>query len=107
MVSARGTAWPCPTGSGLPGGRLYEVHLGVIRLVVDELIAGGAVPADLDGSAAGEVTRGVCLVGVPASPVGEQPERPGEFGALGGELVGGTGRPLRVGPRHQQPIAFK
>jgi hypothetical protein len=52
--------------------------------VVDELIAGGAVPADPDGSAAGEVTRGVCLVGVLAPRVGEQAERPGEFGALGG-----------------------
>ena len=60
------------------------MHLGVIRLVVDELISGGAVPADPDGSAAGEVTRGVCLVGVLAPRVGEQAERPGEFGALGG-----------------------
>ncbi len=50
--------------------RLHEVHLGVIRLVVDELIAGGAVPADLDGSAAGEVTPGVGLARCACSPSG-------------------------------------
>ena len=87
--------------------RLYEVHLGVVGVVVDELIAGGAVPADLDGSAAGGVTRGVVLVGMPAPPVGEQAERAGEFGAFGGELVVGAGRPLGVGPGYQQPVAFK
>ena len=52
-------------------------------------------------------TRGVGLVGVPASPVGEQAERAGEFGAFGGELVGGARRPLGVGPGYQQPVAFK
>src|SRR5713101_2158350 len=96
-----------PRGTACPGCRLHEVHLGVIQLVVNELIAGGAVPADLDRSAAGEVTRGVGLVGVPAPPVGEQAERPGEFGAFGGELVGGPGWPLRVGPGYQQCVAFE
>ena len=58
---------PCrvPRGTACPGCRLHEVHLGVIWLVVDELITGGAVPAEVDGSAAGEVTRGVGLVAVP------------------------------------------
>src|SRR6266516_1591515 len=85
MVPARRTTGPRPSGvAACRGCRLHEVHLGVIWLVVNELIAGGAVPADLDGSAAGEVTRGVGLVGVPAPPVGEQAERPGEFGALCG-----------------------
>jgi hypothetical protein len=108
MVSARRTNRAVsPWGTACPGCRLHEVHLGLIRLVVNELIAGGAVPADLEGSAAGEVTRGVGLVGVPAPPVGEQAERPGEFGAFGGELVGGAGRSLGVGPGYQQPIAFK
>ena len=30
-------------------------------------------------------------VGVPGSPVRQQAERPGELGALGGQLVGGPG----------------
>src|SRR6266849_7107556 len=96
-----------PRGTACPGCRLHEVQLGVVQLVVNELIAGGAVPADLDGSAAGGVTWGVVLVGVPAPPVGEQAERPGEFGAFGGELVVGTGRPLGVGPGYQQCVAFE
>src|ERR1700722_2609202 len=69
------------------GCRLHEVRLGVVGVVVDELVAGGAVPAHLDGSAAGGVTRGVVLVGVPAPPVGEQAERAGEFDAFGGDVV--------------------
>jgi ribosomal protein S18 acetylase RimI-like enzyme len=42
------------------GWRLDEVRLGVvgvIGLVVDELVAGRAVPADLDRGSAGRVTR--------------------------------------------------
>jgi membrane protein DedA with SNARE-associated domain len=59
-------------------------HVGITRRVVDELVAGRAVPARLDGSAAGEVPRGVGRIGVPGPPVREQPQCPGEFGALGG-----------------------
>jgi hypothetical protein len=59
------------------GRRLHVVHLGVARLVVNELVAGRAVPAGLDGGAAGGVTRGVRQVGVPGPPVREQAERPG------------------------------
>jgi hypothetical protein len=70
---------------------LHVVRLGVSRLVVNELVAGRAVPAGLDGGAAGEVTWGVGRVGVPGPPVREQSERSGEFGALGGQLVGGPG----------------
>jgi hypothetical protein len=89
------------------GCQLYEVHLGVLRLVVDQLVTSGAVPAHLDRGAAGGMTRGAGLAGVPAPPVGEQAERAGQLGALGGELVGGPGRPLGVGPGYQQPVAFK
>src|SRR6266571_7320511 len=74
--------------------RLHVVHPGVARLVVNELVACRAVPAGLDGGAAGEVTRGVRQVGVPGPPVREQAERSGEFSALGGQLVGGPGWPL-------------
>ena len=77
-----------------PGLGLYEVHLGVLRLVVDELVAGRAVPAGLDGGAAGDVAWDVRRVGVPAPPVREQQERPGQFGALGGQLVVGSRGPL-------------
>src|SRR5260221_13027119 len=67
MVSARRTAGPRLPGTAC---RLHEVHVGVIRLVAGELIAGGAVPADLDGSAARAVTRWAGLAGVPAPPAG-------------------------------------
>src|SRR5690242_11638259 len=40
-------------------------------------------------------------------PVRQQAPRPGEFGALGGQLVGGPGRPLRVGRGHQQPFPLQ
>ena len=86
---------------------LHVVRLGVVRFVVDEFVAGRAVPADLDRGAAGGVARGVRRIGVPGAPVREQPERPGEFGALGGQLVGGPGRALGVQPRDQQSVAFE
>src|SRR6202007_1727583 len=94
--------------SGSAGRRsLHVVRLGAMRLVVNELVAGRAVPAGLDGGAAGEVTWGVRRIGVPGPPVREQPERPGEFGALGGQLVGGPGGPLGVGPGDQYSVAFE
>ena len=34
-------------------------------------------------------------------------EGAGEFGAFGGEVVVGAGRPLGVGPGYQQPVALK
>ena len=80
------------------------MHLGVIWLVVDELVAGWAVPANLERGTAGEVTLGAGRVGVLGPPVREQPERPGEFGTFGGQLVGGPGRPLRVRLGYQQPF---
>jgi hypothetical protein len=42
--------------------------------------------------------RGFRRVGVPDSSVRQQAQRPGELDALGGQLVGGPGQPLRVGP---------
>ena len=75
--------------------------------MVHELVAGRAVPAGFDGGAAGGVARGICRVGVPGSPVREQPERPCEFGAFGGQLVGGPGWPMGVGPGHQQSVALE
>ena len=65
-------------------GRLQEVHLGVMGLVVNELVAGWAVPAGLEKGAARGVPRGLCQVGVPGSPVRQQAQRPGKLGALGG-----------------------
>src|SRR5260221_12378459 len=72
MVSARRTAGPRLPGTAC---RLHEVHVGVIRFVAGELIAGGAVPADLDGRAAGAGTRGAGLAGGPAPPTGQPAER--------------------------------
>jgi hypothetical protein len=96
-----GRHWPLPVRS------LQIVRLGVTRLVVDELVAGRAVPAGFERGAAGDVTWGVHRIGVPGTPVREQPERPRELGALGCQLVGGPGGPLGVGPGYQQSVAFE
>jgi DNA-binding Lrp family transcriptional regulator len=79
----------------------------VIWLVVDEMIAGRAVPAGFDRGAARGVPGRLRRVGVSGSPVGQQPERPGQFPALGRQLVGGAGRPLGVRPGHEQAFAFE
>jgi ATP-binding cassette, subfamily B, bacterial len=86
---------------------LYDVQLGVLRLVVHEAVAGRAVPAGLDRGAARFVPGGLRRVGVPGPPVGQQAERPREFPALGGQLVLRAGRPVGVGPGHEQPIPFE
>jgi hypothetical protein len=86
---------------------LDEMHLGVVRLVVNEMVAGRAVPASLDRGAARRVPGRLRRVGVPGPPVGQQAERPREFLALGGELVGGAGRPLGVRPGYQQRFPFE
>ena len=93
-----------PVTRSAPGGGRVVV---VVVVVVDELVAGRAVPADLERSAAGGVTGGVVLVGVPAPPVGEQTERAGEFGAFGGQLVVRAGWSQRVGPGYQQAVALE
>ncbi len=61
MVPARRAAGPRPSGvAACWGCRLHEVRLGVIWLVVDELVAGGAVPggdgAELTERAAGHAS---------------------------------------------------
>ena len=44
---------------------------------------------------------------MPGPPVRQQTERPREFLALGGQLVGGAGRSLGVRPGHQQRFPFE
>jgi hypothetical protein len=58
-------------------GRLQEVDLGVVGLVVDEAVTGRAVPAGFDRGAAFGVARGLARVGVPRAPLGEEAEGPG------------------------------
>ncbi len=61
----------------------------------------------LSGPREGCRTRGAGgfrRVGVPGSSVRQQAQRPGELGALGGQLAGGPGRPLRVAPGSQPPF---
>jgi hypothetical protein len=48
---------------------LHVVRLGVVRLVVDELVARWAVPAGLDRSAAGEVAGSIRRIDVPGAPL--------------------------------------
>src|ERR1051326_2421734 len=82
--------------------RLNEMDLGLIWLVVNETIAGRAVPAGLDRGAARGVPGRLRRIGVPGPPVGQQPERPSQFLALGRQLVSGAGRPLGVRPGYEQ-----
>ncbi len=44
---------------------------------------------------------------VPCAPMGQQAKGPGQFLALGGQLVCGAGWSLGVQPGHRQCIAFK
>ena len=57
--------------------RLDELDLGLIWLVVDEVVAGRAVPAGLDRGAARGVAERLRLVGVPGPPVRQQAEGSG------------------------------
>src|SRR5436305_6197750 len=68
--AAEAASWPGP-------GRLNEVDLGLIWLVVEETIAGRAVPAGLDRGAARGVPGRLRRIGVSGPPVGQQPKRPG------------------------------
>ena len=75
--------------------------------MVDEVVAGRAVPAGLEKGAARGVPGGFRLVGVPGPPSAPAGAAPGELGALGGQLVGGPGGPLRVGRGNQQPFPLQ
>src|SRR6516162_4666302 len=68
---------PCPYYSRRAPPGLNETDLGLIWLVVDETIAGRAVPAGLDRGAARGVPGRLRRIGVVRPPVGQQPERPG------------------------------
>jgi len=83
------------------------MQVGVLGLVIDEVVAGGAVPAGLDRGPADRVPGRLGRVGMPGAPVRQQAERPGELPALGGELVGDARRALGVGAGHQQPFPFE
>ena len=83
------------------------MQLGLVRPVVNEMVAGRAVPAGLDRGTARGVPGRLRRVGVPGSPVRQQAERPREFLAFGGQLVGGPGRPLGVRPGHEQSFPFE
>ena len=96
-----------PSLASRPGTYLDEMHLGVVRLVVNEMVAGRAVPAGLDRGTARGVPGRLRRVGVPGPPVRQQAERPREFLAFGGQLVGGAGRPLGVRPGHEQRFPFE
>ena len=83
------------------------MDVGLIWVVVDEAVAGRAVPAGLDRGAASGVPGRLRRIGVSGPPVGQQPERPGEFLAVGRQVVGGAGRPIGIGPGYEQPVAFE
>jgi hypothetical protein len=56
----------------LPVPALQVADLSVAGVVVDEVVAGRAVPAGLEEGAAGGVPGGFGRVGVPGSPVRQQ-----------------------------------
>ena len=76
---------------------LQEVHLE-LGLLLDKVITGGAIPPDLEGSAACRVPR--CFSGkrVTAPPLREQAQRPRKFLTLCGQFISCARRPLGVGP---------
>ena len=64
-------------GKGFRRERLHEVQLRVAGLVVNQPVAGRAVPAGLDRGAARGVAGRLRLIGVPGPPVRQQAERSG------------------------------
>jgi hypothetical protein len=95
------------TGNGFRWERLHEVHLRAAGLVVNQLVAGRAVPAGFYWGAACVVAWHVSRVGVVSAPVRQQAEGACELLPLGGQLVGRPRGPLGVEPGYQQGVAFE
>lgn len=85
---------------------LQEVHLE-LRLVLDEVVTGRAIPPGLERSAAGGVPRCFCGKRMTGAPVCEQAKRARKFPAFGGQLVGCARRSLGIWPRYEKRVAFQ
>ena len=85
-----------------PGSNLQRLFQLV---VVDIGPADGQLPVDSRGLRVGRQRR------LPpprvGQPIGQVVQRAGQVGVLGGQLVSGPGRPLRVGPGNQQPFSLQ
>ena len=80
---------PIDNASWLSRGRHYD---GNVRILIDE------GPEPIYVARRFRLDEDHWLVRGMEVPVKIAPERPGEFGALGGQLVGGPGGSLGVGP---------
>ena len=76
-------------------------------IVVQEAVAGRAVPANIERSAARLMPRRFRVVGVPRAPAREEAERPGQFRAFGSEHVRSSRRTIRIRPSHHQSIPLQ
>jgi hypothetical protein len=96
------------SGSRRVGDSLWleEVHLE-FRFVLNEVVAGRAIPPRLEWSAAGRVPR--CFSGkrMAGPPVREQAKRARKLPAFGGELIRCARRSLGIRPRYQERVAFQ
>src|SRR5215218_5590112 len=117
LLGGRGGSELPPHGSGTAGGKplqagvvpgLREAEVAGV-LVVDRAGAGRAVPAGLQGGAAGGVAQalGVGGAGAVGAPLGEQAQRPGELAAGRRQLIGEPRRAARVGLADQHGLALQ
>jgi hypothetical protein len=88
------------------GSHLQEARL-CLRLTLNKVVTGGAVPPGLERRATFGVSRHLAWDRVPCAPMCQQTKGPGQFLALGGQLVRGAGWSLGVQPGHHQHVALE
>ena len=86
--------------------RLQEARL-CLRLTFNKVVTGRAVPPGLERRATFGVSSHLAWNRVPCAPMCQQAKGPGQFLALGGQLVRGAWWSLGVQPGHHQRVALK
>jgi hypothetical protein len=77
-----------------------------LRLTLNKVVTGGAVPPGLEGGATFGVSN-LAWDRMPRTPMCQQAKGAGQFLTLGGQLVRGSGWALGVQPGHHQRVALE
>src|SRR5829696_797601 len=87
------------------GNCLQEAGLS-LRLALNKVVTGGAIPPGLQRGATFGVSN-LTWDCVPCPPMCQQAKGSGQFLALGGQLVRGSGWALGVQPGHHERVALE